>query len=83
MNAFVLEFFIAARFVNLAVSPPQYQFASDTWIRVDARGVEAEFRAKPVADAKASELAVADGAATAAMLLQARSVLRCGILYPL
>ena len=30
-------------------------------IRIDARGVEAEFRAKPVADAKASELAAADG----------------------
>jgi hypothetical protein len=26
----VLEFFIAARFANLAVSLPQYQFASHT-----------------------------------------------------
>jgi hypothetical protein len=28
MKSFVLEFFIAARFANLAVSLPQYQFAS-------------------------------------------------------
>jgi len=28
MKSFVLEFFIAARFANLAVSPPQYPFAS-------------------------------------------------------
>src|SRR6202790_2737548 len=28
MKLFLLEFFIAARFVNLAVSLPQYQFAS-------------------------------------------------------
>jgi hypothetical protein len=28
MKSFALEFFIAARFVNLAVSLPQYQFAS-------------------------------------------------------
>jgi hypothetical protein len=27
MKSFVLEFFITARFVNLAVSLPQYQFA--------------------------------------------------------
>ena len=30
MKSFVLEFFIAARFANLAVSLPQYQFASHT-----------------------------------------------------
>jgi hypothetical protein len=30
MKLFLLEFFIAARFVNLAVSLPQYQFASHT-----------------------------------------------------
>jgi len=28
MKSFALEFFIAVRFVNLAVSLPQYQFAS-------------------------------------------------------
>ena len=31
MKSFVLEFFIAARFANLAVSLPQYQFASHRW----------------------------------------------------
>jgi hypothetical protein len=30
MKSFVLEFFITACFVNLAVSLPQYQFASHT-----------------------------------------------------
>jgi len=31
MKSFVLEFFIAARFANLAVSLPHYQFASHTY----------------------------------------------------
>jgi hypothetical protein len=30
MKSFALEFFIEARFVNLAVSLPHYQFASHT-----------------------------------------------------
>ena len=33
MKSFVLEFFIAARFANLAVSLPQYQFASHWHVR--------------------------------------------------
>ena len=33
MKSFVLEFFIAARFANLAVSLLQYQFASHTSTR--------------------------------------------------
>ena len=35
MKSFALEFFIAARFVNLAVSLPHYQFASHTTLQVD------------------------------------------------
>jgi membrane-bound metal-dependent hydrolase YbcI (DUF457 family) len=31
MKSFALEFFIAARFANLAVSLPRYQFASHTF----------------------------------------------------
>jgi hypothetical protein len=36
MKSFALEFFIAARFVNLAVSLPQYQFASHTFQLYDS-----------------------------------------------